>query len=767
MLKEVTFPAHRHFKSRTEWEPIGFFSDCLCNATQFDLMLGFFSSSAINVLADGFASFLYNGGRMNLIVNDILTEQDKAAIANGELDTPIPFFDISDIENLKNTLSERDAHFFECLAWLIRNNRLEIRIVAPKDGIGISHTKTGVFSDGVNKVGFDGSCNFSRSALIDNIESLTAFCDWDGNPASATIDKIKGEFELVFGGKDENVVFVPIDKVKTRIVESFKDKELKDLLEDEYRIIQQDIANKTLPKSVIKALDKAKNKVEIEIEKTKKQGETIEPIDFGKPRFPYESGPREYQKQAFENWKANNQKGLFAMATGTGKTITSLNCLLEIYKRNGYYKAIILVPTITLVNQWEQECEKFHFTNIIKVYSKNSEWRSRIERLQMAEEYKKTKEPSQSFIIISTYASFTRSNVFDILNGFEKSKVLLIADEAHNMGSPTIMKRLGDIKYLRRIGLSATPERQFDDDTNRKLFRFFGAENQYTYEYSMEEAIENGVLCRYFYYPHLVRLTDDEFEKYVELSLKISKYFNFNTSSFDKKDDVLMGLLLARKRIVHKAANKLAVFDQIITERYRKNGNLKYSLVYVPEGTKPDYFGDSDVFDKAEQISDDSDANRLIDEYTEAITKLDKFVTVKKFVSGLKDRDKILDDFASGKLQVLTSMKCLDEGVDVPRSELAIFCASTGNPRQFIQRRGRILRKHPDKFMAEIHDLVVAPEVTPGSDSFRMERALLKGELMRVRNFSLLSENPSFSQIELKSVMEHYGLNMYNNDHIA
>lgn len=145
MLKEVIFPAHRHFKSRTEWEPIGFFSDCLCNATRFDLMLGFFSSSAINILADGFASFLYNGGRMNLIVNDILTEQDKNAIASGELDLYIPFFDITDIEKLKNILSERDTHFFDCLAWLIRNNRLDIRIIAPKDGIGISHTKTGIF----------------------------------------------------------------------------------------------------------------------------------------------------------------------------------------------------------------------------------------------------------------------------------------------------------------------------------------------------------------------------------------------------------------------------------------------------------------------------------------------------------------------------------------------------------------------------------------------------------------------------------------------
>ena len=166
-------------------------------------------------------------------------------------------------------------------------------------------------------------------------------------------------------------------------------------------------------------------------------------------------------------------------------------------------------------------------------------------------------------------------------------------------------------------------------------------------------------------------------------------------------------------------------------------------------------------------MSDDAEADHLIDVYTEAVMQLNKFITVKKFVSGQQDRDKVLNDFASGKLQVLTSMKCLDEGVDVPRSELAIFCASFSiSSSKSLKRRGRILRKHKDKFMAEIHDLVVAPEVNYGSDSFKMERALLKGELMRVKNFALLSENPSYSQMELKSVMEHYGLNMYNNDHI-
>ena len=177
------------------------------------------------------------------------------------------------------------------------------------------------------------------------------------------------------------------------------------------------------------------------------------------------------------------------MATGTGKTITSLNCLFEIYQRKGYYKAIILVPTITLVNQWEQECRKFRFSNITKVYSKNLTWRDEVERILFNEKYKTDKEPEVSYIIISTYASYAREKVFNVLNGFDKKRLLLIADECHNMGSGSLVKRLKDIPYLRRIGLSATPERQFDDEGNEKLRKFFGSEESYTYEYSMEEAI--------------------------------------------------------------------------------------------------------------------------------------------------------------------------------------------------------------------------------------------------------------------------------------
>lgn len=757
MLKtDVIWPSSRRFKSRTEWEPIGFFSDCLCNATQFDLMLGFFSSSAINVLADGFASFLYNGGKMRLIVNDILTEQDKNAIANGKLGTPIPFFDINDIERMKKTLSERDTHFFNCLAWLIRNNRLDIRIVVPKEGIGISHTKTGVFRDGINSVGFDGSCNFSRSALIDNIESLTASCDWDSSTATATIDEIKNEFELVFTGKDENVVFVSADNVRTNIIEGFKDKELKDLLEKEYEFIQQDIANKSLPKTVIRALEKAKNKVEVEIERIKREGEDITPIDFGNPHFPYETGPREYQKQAFENWKANGQKGLFAMATGTGKTITSLNCLLEIYNKLGYYKAIILVPTITLVEQWEIECKKFNFSNIIKVCSKYNSWKSDVANLRLLEMTRMDNE--LSYIIISTYASFVRTDVFMELNLFPPQKLLLIADEAHNMGGGLMASRLSDIKYLRRIGLSATPERQFDEIGNRKLMDFFGCGDKYTFEYSMAEAIEKGALCRYYYYPHIIKLTENEMDDYVSLSKKIVKMIGFQDTV---SQECLKRLLLKRKRIIHKAVNKLKIFRQIVQQRIEEKGSLKYTLVYVPEGNRPDNY-EADMFNQSDTITSDPDSEHLINDFTRIVRAMDSHIIVRQFTSESTDRDVMLKGFAEGSIDVLTSMKCLDEGVDVPRSELAIFCASTGNPRQFIQRRGRVLRTHKDKRFAIIHDLIVIPDNVFDEDCYSFERNLVESELKRVRDFALLSENLNDTIRALDDVLNKYVISIFN-----
>lgn len=742
MLYEVEWADDGTYVPGEEFSPERFFNDGLKNSTEFDLKLGYFSSAAISVLAEGFATFISKGGYMRLIINHIVSKKDKEAITDGVMGNIIDCTDLSNFQHLKATFNEYQEQFFRCLAYMISQKRIDIRIIKPRGQKGIAHTKTGQFRDGDSITAFTGSANFTISGLFNNIENISIDrSDSIDVMVQKRIAKQRKDFDAIMSGEKKGIEYLSPKDLVEAVSTNYGDSDIEELLDVERKLKEVKRSDRPVATTA------------------------QEELTVASPSFPYDK-PRDYQMLAFENWKNNGQQGLFAMATGTGKTITSLNCLLEIYKRNGYYKAIILVPTITLVNQWEKECWKFNFGNIIKVYSKNAEWRSKIELLQMAKKYRKPHEPTQNFIIISTYASFARENIFSVLNSFERAKVLLIADEAHNMGSPSILKRLGTINYLRRIGLSATPERQFDEDTNKKLYRFFGAEDKFTFEYSMEEAIQKGVLCRYYYYPHLVKLTDEEMANYVELSEKISKYFNYNSGEFDKKDEILMGLLLARKRIIHKAVNKLDAFKKIIEERYGKNRDLKYSLIYVPEGNKPDYFPEADLFDKTEQVADDVVSDHLIDIYTEAVMRVDKYITVRKFVSGQKDRDEILADFAKGKLQVLTSMKCLDEGVDVPRSELAIFCASTGNPRQFIQRRGRVLRKHPDKYMAEIHDLVVAPEVSVTSASYKMEQSLLKGELMRVKNFSMLSENPSYSQMELKAVMEHYGLNMYNNDHI-
>ena len=444
------------------------------------------------------------------------------------------------------------------------------------------------------------------------------------------------------------------------------------------------------------------------------------------------------------------------MATGTGKTITSLNCLLEIYKKLGYYKALILVPTITLVEQWEKECEKFNFGNVIKVCSKYGGWQTSLANIRMLE----LSDPNNklSYVIISTYASFIRPANFWELNQFPKAKLLLIADEAHNMGGGLVAKRLNDIKYLRRIGLSATPERQFDEEGNLRLMSFFGCDKEFTFEYSMAEAIRNKALCKYYYYPHLVELTQDEMSQYIELSKKIAKIIN---RTDDDSREILKRLLLKRKQIIHKAENNKREFETILKDHLNKTGSLKYTLVYVPEGNQLDD-QTADIFDTVEGIKDDEDTLHLIDEYTRIVRDIDPHIVVRQFTSESIDRDSMLFDFANGNIDVLTSMKCLDEGVDVPRSELAIFCASTGNPRQFIQRRGRVLRTHKDKRYAVIHDLVVIPGVNFDPECYELEKSLVSTEVKRVRDFALLSENCNDTLNILDDVLNRYQISLFN-----
>ena len=714
------------------------------NSYIFDLELGYFNSAAISVLASSFATFIRNGGIMRMAINQIVSRKDKMAIVageNGNVDLP---FDITNIHELRKSLDEYGDHFFRCLSYLIQEHRIQIRIIKPKGTHGISHTKRGQFYDGETTVSFTGSANFTLGGFFNNREEITLSISNSPDPiVQKRITNRKEEFNLLMDGRDDSVEYLTTTDLEEAIRTEYGKTEIEDLLDVENKLKNYRLNNK-----------KVSHKIDKEIDTDYKTG--LE------PSFPY-GKPRDYQHQAFLNWKNNNQKGLFAMATGTGKTLTSLNCLLRIYKIYKFYKAVILVPTITLVDQWEQECRKFHFNGIIKISSKNKSWREELDAIKAKEAFNLGgKEPS--YIIISTYASFARENVFRDLMDFPQKvlrQILLIADEAHNMGAGRIQDRLEGVKYIRRIGLSATPERQFDERGNKALMKFFGCTDEnYTFEFGMQEAIDKGYLCRYDYYPHLVHLTDEEMQEYIKISRQLCKFFNFDKDGFSSSDDVLMRLLLKRKRIIHKAVNKESIFRSIMEKRYEEKGNLKYTLVYVPEGNHPDSY-DADRFTDSESVTDDNEADKIINTYTGIVRSISPTTTVKKFTSGIKERNVVLEDFATGKLEVLTSMKCLDEGVDVPRSELAVFCASTGNPRQFIQRRGRILRNHPDKHKAEIHDLVVAPVINSSDECYNMEQSLLRSELKRVRDFATMSENADYAYKELDEVLSYYGLSLF------
>lgn len=735
MLNAVEWAEDGTYRPGEINSPEKFFNDCLENSIEFDLQLGYFSSAAISVLADGFATFISKGGRMRLIINHIVSDKDKKAISKGVYGGVIDCFDLTDFESLRQTFDEYQQQFFDCLAYLIANKRIDIRIIKPLNKKGISHTKAGQFRDGDSITSFTGSANFTISGLFNNLEEIKIDrSDSIDTMVQKRIVSQREEFDSIMEGRKKNVEYLSPEDLVTAILSNYGDKEIEELL---------DVENK---------LRKIKNERSYSIKQGRMGMVCDEPIV--EPIFPYEK-PHPYQAKALDEWKKNDYKGLFNMATGTGKTITSLNCLLSLYKESGCYKAIILVPTIPLVDQWNKECRKFNFTKIFKVSSKSS-WKAEITRLARAELLYPERN---SFIIISTYASFVKEATFERLSEFS-SDTLLIADEAHNMGSPTCLKLLERIPYVKRIGLSATPERQYDEIGNTSLCNFFGCTlNHYTFLFTMKEAIDNDYLCHYRYFPYLVTLNEEEFDAYRELSAKIAKFYDPNNDSFSN-NQILTSLLLKRKRIIHKAQNKLVVFKTIINEIYNKKKNLSYLLVYVPEGVDERdqefaYASESDLDSNLDQ-----EQMSLINQYTSIIENVNDHITVEQVTSKSQDREGTIKRFASGETQVLTAMKCLDEGVDVPRTEMAIFCASTGNPRQFVQRRGRILRTHKDKPLAYIYDLVVVPKIEKDNPYYNMERSMLKKELERVIDFASLSTNSSYAEKVLFDIIDYYNLKL-------
>ena len=312
------------------------------------------------------------------------------------------------------------------------------------------------------------------------------------------------------------------------------------------------------------------------------------------------------------------------------------------------------------------------------------------------------------------------------------------------MGANNIKSKLKSIKTTKRIGLSATPKRVYDIEGTEALNNFFNDSPPYTYNFDMERALNEGFLTEYKYFPILVELNEDELEEYISISKKLLRFFDFEKGQF-KNDPIVEILLLKRKNIIHKANNKISCLKTILRELEQQN-KLKYIFTYIPEGYTQNAEGDSE---------------KLLDKFILASSETLPALKMNSYTSEDSDLKDILRGFSEGKIDMLFAMKMLDEGVDVPRAEVGIFCSSTGNPRQFIQRRGRLLRKHPSKSYATIYDMVVIPRLSSdSSEFFNMEKNMVKNEIQRVAYFASLSMNFYDSNRKLENVLNKYDLNL-------
>tara|TARA_Y100000296_G_scaffold77626_1_gene99411 strand:- start:6484 stop:8718 length:2235 start_codon:yes stop_codon:yes gene_type:complete len=724
-FRDLIFPENFEYTTDGQNLPIEFYLDVIPRSKTIYLKLGYFSSKALQLLACSFAQFIYRGGTLNIITNHFVFGEDRKLFSEELLN--IEELDLKKLENIKSSLTSSDTHFFNCLKYLINKDRLKIVPVMLKPA-RMTHFKQGLFIDAEdNEIFMDGSCNFTASGLLDNAETLSVFRLW-----ASDFEKNKGygkktEMEKILNKENEKYKYLNEDELQNAVESIAENKTLEELLSEEVSLLNAEF--QTLSK-ITKKLKKAERDLRSMIEE-----------ESNKPRFPFDSGPRTYQVEAFEKWKESEYMGIFLMATGTGKTITSLNCLLNLYQSEGYYQSIIIVPGKTLLSQWIEETRSFNFNSIIPCSSQYPKWENKLQLLQSNFKFNKKK----SFIIITTYNTFTTDKFQKFFYNLPTT-TLLIADEAHNIGSPKVREVLPKLHLTRRIALSATIKRQFDDDGNRAIENTFNSKDPYTYSFPMSKAIQEGALCKYSYHPHFVALTAEEKDEYVEISKELLKFFDFESNKF-KETDYVQKQLIKRKRIIHKAKNKITIFDDILKRYKEKNNTLNFSFVYVPEG---DYEHEPE------------ENQNILDQFIKVYEENFPNERAYAFTGETQDRETTLKLFQEGFISTLFSMKCLDEGVDVPRTELAIFCSSSGNPRQFIQRRGRVLRKHREKDFAIIHDMVVLPPMNSDPEYFRFERKILIDEVIRVVYFASLALNYSEVMNMFEPICNQYQIDLYD-----
>lgn len=441
-----------------------------------------------------------------------------------------------------------------------------------------------------------------------------------------------------------------------------------------------------------------------------------------KPQCPYTLHP--YQELAISEWMKNGCRGLLEMATGTGKTITALAAATAAFEKQGRQALVILVPYLHLLDQWESEVRRFGYDPLL-CSSAHPRWFAKAS--SRMDDFKIGATKQACFLAVHDTASnepFQR-----LLSRVAGPELLLVADEAHALGAQKLRNALFEGAGM-RLGLSATPRRWFDAQGTDALFSYFSG---VVYEFPLEEAI-GTYLTHYDYHPIPVQLSAEEMMQYQELSARIALAAK-RAEEDENEAGRLEKLLLERARLIWQAENKLPALLQLVsslkTGAAASGEGLGHTLVYCAPG------------EHAVVLRQLSSLGLRCHEFVHYVS--------------LRDRVKVLEAFAAGDIEVLVAVKCLDEGVDVPSTRTAIFMASTTNPREFVQRRGRVLRRYPGKNVATLFDLVVVPPL-PATDWPDSGRSVLRREMPRVAEFCATARNEYAARAAMRGIVDACGM---------
>ncbi|NOR03453.1 DEAD/DEAH box helicase family protein [Mycolicibacterium fortuitum] len=683
-----------------------FFVPAFTVASSYSRAVGYFSSTSLALYSRGIDRFAERGGSMRLIASPQLNEDDIVDIERGYgIRAVLERATLRELEDEDQPEAVLDS--LGLIGRLIADGRLDIKLafVEREGRVGIYHEKIGIFRDDLGDlIGFTGSSNETYGGLLANFESVEVYRGWVAGDGARAL-RLEADFQSLWSNETPHLS-----------VERFPD-----------------IARERLIKLGNERPDRPVPGVDI----------AFAPASVGvgnancRLAIPEALEVRSYQRDAVMAWLQQQGRGILKMATGTGKTKTSMVAATKLgdllREREQPLVVLILAPLTHLVDQWISEVHDFG-VRPVAIYESSEKW------LPIIEEQLAAARMGQRPVVamIATYASFSGQRFQSILSRITQP-LLIIADEAHNLGSKAFRSSLPQ-NATYRLGLSATPERWFDDEGTDSLTEYFG---QVCFELGLGEAIAMSALTRYVYIPRLVELNDVETSLYVDLSAQIAQRIASGDDLKNSDPDSPLGYLLRQRAgVLGHAEGKIAALRADLRARRHQ----WFQLIYCAEGRRPSEPGDPPGPKQVDEVMHlvGNELHLAGHTYVSETPRAERKILLRRFGSG-------------NDLRSLIAMRCLDEGVDIPDARVGYLLASSSNPRQFIQRRGRLLRRAPGKERAEILDYLAVP-AAGAPINFTIERSLLMRELERANEFGKLSENYETTLEALRPLKERYHL---------